>query len=193
MNYQFTFSELKLEKGNLYLFIPFLDNLQMQSKIIKYNDNYDENPNKFGVKMLKDNYWIEVNNNEIKLKYPFEFKVNLLNKNNEIIKFNDNDEINCVLLDDKQEKNIINFLTKKIDDFTFSISLKSTDLNFYLHLPKNNYYLSINNRDSNINFISKINYEDGLYQRTDFIGTKYNFPNSTFPEKFEVLHNSHLS
>ena len=193
MNYQFTFSELKLEKKNLYLFIPFLDNLQMKSKIIKFNDNYNENPNKFGVKMLKDNYWIDVNNQEIKLKYPFEFKVNLLNENNEIIKFNDNDEINCILLDDKQEKNIINFLIKKIDDFTFSISLKSTDLNFYLHLPKNNYYLLINNKNSNLNFISKIDYEDGLYQRTDFIGLKYNFPNSTFPEKFEVIQNTHLS
>ena len=156
----------------------------MKPQILKIN-NYNNNALKFGVKKLENNIWENIydNSEPIQLNYPFEFLVNILNENDEILKINEDINIECNLV--KENKNLMILLVKRKDDFSFSIKLKTNDINFYLHLPKGDYQIEINS-DNNLKFTIKL-LENGLFQRNEVQNiNNYALPNETFPSSFKI-------
>ena len=61
----------------------------------------------------------------------------------------------------KENQNLIKLLVKRKDDFSFSIKLKTNDINFYLHLPKGDYQIEINS-NNNLKYTIKL-LENGLF------------------------------
>ena len=85
----------------------------------------------------------------------------------------------------KENKNLMMLLVKRKDDFSFSIKLKTNDINFYLHLPKGDYQIEINS-NNNLKFTIKL-LENGLFQRNEVQNiNNYALPNETFPSSFKI-------
>ena len=204
LSYTFVPSQLKMYKGNSYVLVGLVDDIQFTNIITaKYESSYSSLATKFSLNIEVDNIKTDISsslvtlsqvsdtNTRYALSYPYTLYLSVLNANGD--KLDITGKISTALVvDDNSDVVSFTYKTIKISDSEYRIEVEGNDYDAYIHLPKKKYYIkfsySTSDGKTDINYALQITFNDGIRQNTN-IDSKYQYALSTeaFPSSFNII------